>query len=124
MRRVVSVLLFLLLLAGNLVGSQQSDTERLEELRRLIQQEIGTPDADKPTQCKLIPFGSKPCGGPSGYLVYSTLKTDEARLKRLVGEFNQLQKKMNEESNVMSDCAVTPKPEVEFTGGLCKTKPF
>ena len=124
MRRLVLVVSFLLLLAGNPVGSQQSNAERLQELRRMIEQEIGTPDADEPAQCKLIPFGSKPCGGPSGYLVYSTLKTDEARLKRLVGEFNQLQKKMNEESNVMSDCAVTPKPEVEFTGGLCKTDPF
>jgi hypothetical protein len=122
MRLLIPVLSFLLLLAGNPVGSRQSDAERLEELRRMIEQEIGTPNADKPTQCKLIPFGSKPCGGPSGYLVYSTLKTDEARLQRLVGEFNQLQKKMNEEGAIMSDCAVAPKPELEFVKGRCATK--
>ena len=122
MRLLVAIFSFLLLLVGNPVGSQQSDAERLVELRRLIEQEIGVPDADKPIQCKLIPFGSKPCGGPSGYLVYSTLKTDEARLQRLVSEFNQLQKKMNEEGEIMSDCAVTPKPEVEFVKGRCATK--
>jgi hypothetical protein len=78
MRCMVSVLSLLFLLAVHPIASQPSDTERLEELRRMIEQEIGIPYANEPTQCKLIPFGSKPCGGPWGYLVYSTLKTDES----------------------------------------------
>jgi hypothetical protein len=124
MRRIVSVLPLLLLLSGGPAGSQQSDAQRLKELRRLIEQEIGVPYADEPSQCKLIPFGSKPCGGPWSYLVYSTLKTDETRLKQLVREFNQQQKKMNEESKIMSDCAVAPQPKVEFSGRLCSAKSF
>jgi hypothetical protein len=119
-----SVLLFLLLLAGGPAGSQQSDSERLEELRRMIEQEIGIPSANEPSQCKLIPFGSKPCGGPWDYLVYSTLKTDESRLKQLVSEFNQLQKKINEEGKILSDCAIAPQPKVEFTDGVCSAKRF
>jgi hypothetical protein len=122
MCRIVSVLPLLLLLSGGPAGSQQSDAQRLEELRRMIEREIGIPYADEPTQCKLIPFGSKPCGGPWGYLVYSTLKTDETRLKQLVIEFNQLQKKMNEESKIISDCAVAPEPKVEFSERLCSAK--
>ena len=109
-RRAASVLSLLLLLTVRPAGSQDSDAQRLEGLRRMIEQEIGIPSANEPTQCKLIPFGSKPCGGPWGYLVYSTLKTDETRLKQLVSEFNQLQKKMNKESKLMSDCAVAPEP--------------
>ena len=121
---MVSVLSFLLLFSGDPVGSQQSDAERLEELRRMIEREIGIPYADDPTQCKLIPFGSKPCGGPWGYLVYSTLKTDESRLRQLVNDFNQLQKKLNEKGKISSDCALAPKPEVEFANGLCAAKRF
>jgi hypothetical protein len=121
---MVSVLSFLLLLAGDPVASQQSDAERLEELRRMIEQEIGIPSANKHSQCKLIPFGSKPCGGPWGYLVYSTLKTDESRLKQLVSDFNQLQKKMNEESKILSDCALAPQPKLEFAAGVCTAKRF
>ncbi|HEX2473134.1 MAG TPA: hypothetical protein VHK01_00225, partial [Lacipirellulaceae bacterium] len=57
------ILSCLVLLVGVAAQSQPSDTERLEELRRMIELEIGIPYADEPTQCKLIPFGSKPCGG-------------------------------------------------------------
>jgi hypothetical protein len=121
---MVSVLSLLFLLAVDPIASQPSDTERLEELRRMIEQEIGTPYANEPTQCKLIPFGSKPCGGPWGYLVYSTLKTDESRLKQLVSNFNQLQKKINEEGKILSDCALAPEPKLELAGKLCAAKSF
>jgi hypothetical protein len=124
MRCVVSVLSLLFLLAGDPIASHPADAERLEDLRRMIEQEIGIPSANEPTQCKLMPFGSKPCGGPWGYLVYSTLKTDETRLKQLVIEFNQLQKKRNEESKIISDCAVALEPKVEFSGRLCSTGKF
>jgi hypothetical protein len=73
-------------------ASQESDSERLEELQRMIGQEIGVPYADEQSQCKLIAFGSKPCGGPGSYLVYSTARTNESRLEQLVNEFNQLTK--------------------------------
>jgi hypothetical protein len=124
MRGIVPVLSLLLLLAGDPVASQQSDADRLEELRRLIEREIGIPSANEPSQCKLIPFGSKPCGGPWGYLVYSTLKTDESRLKQLVSDYNQLQKKMNDEGKILSDCAIAPEPRLEFADGVCAAKAF
>jgi hypothetical protein len=124
MRRIASVLSFLLLLAGGPAGSQQSDAEHLEELRRMIEREVGIPYANEPSQCKLIPFGSKPCGGPWSYLVYSTLKTDESRLKQLVSDFNQLQKKINEEGKILSDCALAPQPKLEFADRLCAAKRF
>lgn len=118
MRRIIFTLSFLFFIGG-LAGSQQSDSQRLEDLRHMIEREIGVPYGDEPSQCKLIPFGSKPCGGPWNYLVYSTLKTDESRLKQLVNEFNQLQKKINEERKITSDCALAPMPKVEFAEGLC-----
>jgi hypothetical protein len=124
MCRLAFVLSLLLLLTVRPAGSQQSDAQRLEALRRMIEQEIGIPNANDPTQCKLIPFGSKPCGGPWGYLVYSTLKTDQSRLKQLVSDFNQLQKKMNEEGKILSDCAIAPEPKLEFADGVCAAKPF
>jgi hypothetical protein len=108
---------------SELFAYQQSASERLGELRRMIEQEIGAPHANEPSQCKLIGFGSKPCGGPWSYLIYSTAKTDESRLKQLVSEFNQLQKRINEERKFVSDCAITPEPKVEFVDGVCTAKP-
>jgi hypothetical protein len=99
------------------------DSERLKELRTLIDREIGTPRANQPSQCKLIGFGSKPCGGPWSYLVYSTRNTDEFRLRQLVSQFNQFQKKINQESKIYSTCTLTPVPEVHLINGICTAKP-
>jgi hypothetical protein len=106
----------------NLDAAQQYDSERLQELRTLIEKEIGTPTANEPIQCKLIAFGSKPCGGPARYLVYSTARTNEDKLKQLVNEFNQLAKKFNEERKTLSDCMFVTEPRVEFVGGVCAIK--
>jgi hypothetical protein len=96
-----------------------TDYERVQELHTLIDKEIGVPTATEATQCKLIAFGSKPCGGPSSYLVYSTAKTDEVRLKQLVAEFNQVSKKINQIRKVLSDCMYVTEPKIEFAGGVC-----
>lgn len=101
-------------------AAQQNDSELLKELGRIIEQEIGTPAANEPSQCKLIAFGSKPCGGPARYLVYSTAKTNETRLKQLVDEFNKLAKKINEERKILSDCMFVSEPKVELVDGVCR----
>jgi hypothetical protein len=107
---------------SKLDAAQQYDSERLEELRGMIEKEIGTPYAIEPTQCKLIAFGSKPCGGPARYMLYSTAKTNESKLKQLVSEFNQLAKKINEEKKLSSDCMFVTEPKVEFVDGVCRIK--
>jgi hypothetical protein len=103
-------------------AADQSDRERLRSLKRAIDEEIGEPRADSVAQCKYIGFGAKPCGGPWMYLVYSTARTDESKLQRLVGEFNALQKKINEEEQVGSDCSVPPELELVLENGVCAAK--
>jgi hypothetical protein len=100
----------------------QQNSVRLEELHGMIKKEIGTPSASELSQCQLIAFGSKPCGGPASYLVYSTANTNESRLKQLVSEFNPLDKKINDKRGLVSDCALTQKPKVEFVDGVCTAK--
>jgi hypothetical protein len=111
------------LIGSNPHAAEQSDSDRFQELRALIEKEIGTPTATEATQCKLIPFGAKPCGGPARYLVYSTARTDEARLKQLVNEFNQLSKKINQENKLLSDCMYVAEPKIEFARGVCTIAP-
>ena len=106
----------------SLAAAQPSTAERLQELSTMIVKEIGTPTADEPSQCKLIAVGSKPCGGPAGYLVYSTTKSNEAKLKQMVAEFNQLAQQFNQERKLMSDCMLVTEPKMEFADGLCRIK--
>jgi hypothetical protein len=133
MRRIVYAVLLLLAVSAviaafngwnplsmhPLQAFQQNDSQRLKELNRIIEQEIGTATADQPSQCKSIAFGSKPCGGPVRYLAYSTTKTNESRLKQLVNEFNGLEKKINEERKMISDCMLVTEPKVELVDKVC-----
>jgi hypothetical protein len=101
-------------------AAEHSDLERLQELSGLIKTEIGIPSASAQTHCKVIPFGSKPCGGPVEYLAYSTETTNEPRLKQLVNDFNRLAEKLNREKKLRSDCEFVGEPKVELVGGICR----
>jgi len=67
------------------------------------------------TECASIAFGSKPCGGPWSYLVYST-SIDVQLLKDKVKQFNQMQQEFNIKYGIISDCSIALPP----TGFLCE----
>ncbi len=75
-------------LTNNSITNQQSNRADLNKLKKEIDREIGKPRAKRLTQCKVIAFGAKACGGPTTYLVYSSLQTKENKLRRLVGQYN------------------------------------
>ena len=83
--------------------------------------------------CTFIGLGSKPCGGPWEYLIFST-SVDTATLFTLVNHYNSTEEKLNEAYGRGSDCAIAPAPdsvicessgciayrnEVAFKDGLC-----
>jgi len=74
---------------SKLEASEQSDSERLKELRRLIDNEIGVPYANELSQCRLIGIGSDPCRYRQKFLAYSTAKTSEFKLNQLVTQYHQ-----------------------------------
>ena len=43
---------------------------------------IGDAACDDDSQCRTLPVGSKPCGGPEYYLAWSTKRTDVAALRQ------------------------------------------
>lgn len=63
-------------------------------------------------ECRYLAFGSKPCGGPWEFLVYST-SIDTLTLASLVMEYNQLETNYNLNCNTVSDCS-TPQPPTGF----------
>ena len=70
-------------------------------------------------ECKVIAFGSKPCGGPWSYLVYST-SIDEERLEALVESYNIYEQDYNMACDVASDCMFVTEPtELTCEDGKC-----
>lgn len=94
----------------------EDDLAKLEaEIRELI----GEAPATDVSFCAAIAFGSKPCGGPWDYLVYSSEHTDADALKAKVDEYNRLQDRINREKGLVSDCMIVGPPEINFEGGFC-----
>jgi hypothetical protein len=100
----------------------QSSSQDLDSLRVAIQQTIGEA-AETPDSCRLIAFGSKPCGGPWQYLPYSIEATDSVTLAHLVDEYNSAEAKLNREQGRTSDCSVVQRPDLVLEEGHCSMRP-
>jgi len=65
--------------------------------------------------------GSKPCGGPRSYVVYSMVTTDSAALALITQRYNAADARLNRERGLVSDCTFLPPPELECVGGRCRS---
>ena len=81
-------------------------------LKNDIETLAGTSECGADFECRYVAFGSKPCGGPWEYLIYST-SIDTLTLTSLVMEYNQLEANYNLNCEVFSDCS-TPIPPIGF----------
>ena len=93
--------------------------DSLESLRTSAFQLVGEPACQDASQCRSVAFGSKPCGGPSSYLVYSTQATDSAALAAVAERYRELQADANRALGRVSDCQVVPRPAVMCEGRRC-----
>lgn len=100
-------------------AAPEATQDRLDSLRAEIQAMIADPTAGSERRCHAIAFGSKPCGGPWTYLVYSAEATDSLALARAVAEYNALEERLNREEGRMSDCSVVSPPAISHSGGRC-----
>lgn len=92
--------------------------EILQEKKQNILKYINSFDCSG--SCNYIAFGSKPCGGPREYLLYSST-VNESILQEMVNEYNLLDQQYNILTNAISDCALVLPPNlVECQNGDCK----
>lgn len=93
--------------------------EDLEALRAQVKYIIGVPQASDPSQCRVVPFGAKPCGGPAQYLIYSTEVTDPNEIEPLITRYNEWSDIYNQREGLMSDCAIVPPISATVVDGVC-----
>ncbi|WP_157804927.1 hypothetical protein [Confluentibacter lentus] len=99
--------------------TKEQEQQELVALKQRIENLAETSVCNENTQCKFIAFGSKPCGGPWGYLIYST-SIDVEELESKVGEYNQKQSDFNTKYGIISDCsAVMPPTSLTCENNTC-----
>jgi hypothetical protein len=72
--------------------------------------------------CRTMAMGSKACGGPTSYIIYSLSKTDEKLLSEKIKQYTDFQKELNITYNRTSDCLFLSPPTVDCLNGVCASK--
>jgi hypothetical protein len=98
---------------------QMAEQNNLAAMRAEILALIGEAKADNVSQCRVVGFGSKPCGGPASYIVMSAKDGNESHIMALIAKYNAAAKAENDRLGLMSNCAVVPKPAVVLVDGVC-----
>jgi len=99
---------------SDLITSTQLETKKQD-----IQNYINSFSCSENLGCGYIAFGSKPCGGPWSYLVFSN-SVNLDKLKEMVLNYNEMNRLYNIQTNAISDCmAVAPPTEVKCVNGVC-----
>lgn len=100
--------------ASDNVTSAQLETKKLE-----IQNYIKSFGCSESAGCSFIAFGTKPCGGPWSYIVFSN-NVNLTKLEEMVKDYNEMNKLYNIQTGVASDCMfVLPPTEVKCVNGVC-----
>ena len=95
--------------------------ESPDALRADVLQLVGEPACSDVSQCRSIAFGSKPCGGPWSYLVYSVQTADSARLATAVANYNARETQLNRDLGRASDCRMVTAPRLDCVASRCTT---
>ena len=80
---------------------------------------IANTQCDTTAQCKVMPVGSKACGGPSDYVVYSTKSAKEGQVSSLAKQITTLEKAYNTQNEMMSTCQHLTSPSTQCVENKC-----
>ena len=123
MKALIKIALFSFILLSINCTSKQDDSnitlEQLEAKKIAIENYINTFSCSESLGCNYIAFGSKPCGGPRKYLVFSNT-INLPQLQTMVTEYNEMDHLRNVQTNAISDCSVPlPPNEIGCVNGVC-----
>lgn len=90
--------------------TQEEELQNLQELFQDIETMADSVSCEDASEWTYTAFGSKPCGGPMGFIAYSTT-IDTLEFLRLIEQHRQLQDKYNNKWDVASDCSVPSQPD-------------
>lgn len=71
------------------------------------------------TVCLSIGIGSKPCGGPWSYLVYSSETVDQEELNAAVADLYEYESGYNQQEGIGSDCSIANPASPGCVNNVC-----
>ena len=99
------------------------ETRLIDKLASEIYEIVASAECSDDAGCDYIAFGSKPCGGPWGYLVYSTSvdvqllkQSATVRLKQDGRVVNVLRENLSENSDILTSSGCGTEGECSTEG--------
>lgn len=74
---------------------------------------------DTSTQCRISAVGSRACGGPSSFIVYSTKSASEKQVAALSDKITKLESNYNSQKGMMSICQHLTTPSTQCVENKC-----
>ena len=114
--KTIHYIIILLFIGINFSCSDDEENNRaqeaqiLEEMLTEIEDLAASKDCEDASAWTFTAYGSKACGGPVGYIAYSTHIDTESFLN-LVEEHRIAQDEFNEKWGIISDCSAPQEPE-------------
>jgi hypothetical protein len=97
-------------------GTPAPQTDTLARIHTLV----GTPACSSDAQCRSLALGAKACGGPEGYLAWSTASTPEAELRALGDIHHAERRAAHAAAGRVSNCRFQPDPGAVCRAGTCQ----
>jgi hypothetical protein len=72
------------------------------------------------SQCHSLPLGTRACGGPEGYLAWSSAHTPQAEIEALGERYKEERRAANAASGMLSTCQFMPDPGAACRAGTCQ----
>jgi hypothetical protein len=82
----------------------------LDQKKAILLEWVESVPCQEATGCSYIALGTKPCGGPWEYLLYSNA-IDVETLTLMVIEYNELEYQFNLQTGAISDCMMVMPPD-------------
>ena len=99
--------------------TEEDDRAQLAETRREIDALVGDAAGASIEDCRYSGLGSKPCGGPWEFIIYSASSTDSTALTEKLTAYNAFEAEMNERYGYASDCSLPNAPVLAYRDGRC-----
>lgn len=88
-------------------------------LRQQVTAAIGNAACDSSAQCRSLPLGHRPCGGPEAFVAYSTKSGNGANIVRLAAEESAARKEQDARAGMISTCQAIVDPGAVCEAGRC-----
>ena len=93
----------------SIVGNPEAESLLLEKLYHEIDSLAALYPCEDRAEWRFTAVGEKACGGPAGYIAYTT-ESDTAALLTKIANYTDFQRAYNQKWNVISDCMFVVAP--------------